>query len=108
MSFFAVSCLDHHHHRNHGHVRLRGGAFVGHPAPWWGVFENDLEDAAFFELFCLAFAHIDFLWRERKATRKQFGPVMTDTKTAIVGLLNTGPSSLEQLLQRAAKTGVAH
>ena len=85
-----------------------GGDFAQLEAAWWGVFENDIEDAAFFELFSLAFGHIDYLWRERRANRKQFAPLMRDTKKAIEDLLQTGPASPEQLLQRAANMGLVH
>mmetsp|Transcript_49984 Transcript_49984/g.92964 ORF Transcript_49984/g.92964 Transcript_49984/m.92964 type:complete len:452 (-) Transcript_49984:177-1532(-) len=88
---------------------LRQRRFLGMPpAAHWGVFEHDIEDSAFNELFCLGFGHIDFLWRDRKATRADFGAIIKQTKSDLQELLAAGPVDLEDLLQRANRAGLVH
>jgi hypothetical protein len=89
-------------------LSLKERKYEGRVASFWMIFENDLEEEAFFEIFSVAMMHIDFLWTSRKATRKEFGEIIKSTKASLVEVLEKGPSSMSDLLGIATKNGLVH
>lgn len=87
---------------------LKERKFEQRVAPFWLIFENDLEEEAFFEIFSILFMHIDFLWVSKKATRKDFGEIIKSAKNSLLLVLDKGPSSLSHLLVLFSKSGLVH
>lgn len=87
---------------------LKERKFEGRVAPFWMIFEHDLEEEAFFEIFSILFMHIDFLWVSRKATRKEFGDIIKSTKNSLLLVLDKGPSSLSDLVALSKKNNLIH
>lgn len=85
------------------HNLIHGASRGEHPA----VLLLAAQDVTpFGELFALAFRIIDHEWKARGATRKDFGPIMASTKQTIVDLLETGPASIDEVMERALRAGV--
>mmetsp|Transcript_47291 Transcript_47291/g.60761 ORF Transcript_47291/g.60761 Transcript_47291/m.60761 type:complete len:397 (+) Transcript_47291:89-1279(+) len=89
-------------------LSLKERKFETREGVFWMVFEHDLEEEAFFEIFSIAMMHIDHLWVTRKATRKEFGEIIKSTKSSLIEVLEKGPSSLSDLLLLSTKSGLVH
>lgn len=54
-------------------------------------------DTAFEEIYCFAFAVLDNVWLDRKASYMEFNAVMKDVKTQLEKALASHPASIQQL-----------
>jgi len=87
---------------------LKEKKYEGKVGAFWRIFDNDLDEEAFFEIFSVLFIHIDHLWISKKATRKDFGDIIKSTKTSFLLVLDKGPNSLNELLTLCSKNGLVH
>ena len=85
-------------------LNLRKMKYLAMRASFWALFEAP---TAFFELFLLAFCHIDSIWTSRKAVRADFGIIIAETKTMVQSVLDRGPTSLDSLWEIATDEGIA-
>jgi len=61
-------------------LALREQKYLTTNARYWSTFEDD---AAFFELFCIAFLHMDHIWAAQGAVRTDFGRLIGEVKGAL-------------------------
>lgn len=67
---------------------------------FWPLFEDP---HAFFHLFSIVFAFLDRLWTQSGARYMEFGHVMKEVKEKTAQLLETCPTSVDELAARAAE-----
>lgn len=61
-------------------------------------------EVAFEELYCTAFALLDRVWLQRKASYMEFNSVMADVKSHLDRALRRRPKTLAELQQRLHST----
>lgn len=66
-----------------------------------------MEEHAFYEIFCLSFAHVDFLWQSKSAVRSQFGQIINDIKVLLMRILQRNPQSMDEFHFVAIDEGMA-
>ena len=73
--------------RDHKYLTTQG-------VKYWSTFDDD---AAFFELFCLAFLYMDDLWRSQQAVRSDFGRLIGEVKGVLGKVLYRNPTNVAEL-----------
>lgn len=68
--------------------------FAEQKRPFWPLFQDP---KAFFELFSLAFLHLDREWDAQGATYMEFQKVIAATEAAVQRWLQQAPETVEQL-----------
>lgn len=58
-------------------------------------------DVAFEEVYCVAYALLDKVWLEQKATYMQFNAVLKEVRSRMEAALQARPQSIQQLKQAA-------
>lgn len=84
-------------------LNLRDQKYLTTQVKYWSLFEDD---AAFFEMFCLAFLHMDGLWAAQKAVRADFGRLIGEVKGILGKVLYRNPTSVRELRRYALVEGM--
>ena len=84
-------------------LNLRDQKFLTTQVKYWSLFEDD---AAFFEMFCLAFLHMDGLWAAQKAVRGDFGRLIGEVKGILGKVLYRNPTTVHELRRYASVEGM--
>ena len=79
---------------------VHDGHFMEREEIYWSLFEHDL---AFHELYCIAFRVFDRQWMLQSAIQTDFARILELTKDAVCVLLQTGPTSITQLVAHAQR-----
>lgn len=82
---------------------IKDNEFLSKQAAYWAIFDTP---EAFYEVFSLAFMHVDIIWRERQAVRSQFGAIIGDTKSLLTRILTRQPTSLDMFRTVGAEEGM--
>ena len=66
-----------------------------------------MDSNAFYDVFCLAFLHVDHLWQSKNAIRSQFGQIINEIKQLLTRILHHSPRSMDEFYAIAQQEGVA-
>jgi len=85
------------------YLNLRDLKYLSVEAGYWEMFEDS---SAFFEVFCVCFFHMDYIWQDRKAVRTDFGKLIGEIKALVSQVLERAPKCVEEFKWIASEEGM--